>query len=177
MELNERLAALEDRVAALEGRRAVPELPEGTFWALEGLKQRAGEGAVLFTGTAPLPTGEYYEWQQGATLVDLQDMDWSESSTAFAALGHPVRLLLLKLILGGVRSTAELQEHEALGTTGQLYHHLRQLVATGWLQVTGRGHYAVPGQKVVPLLVLLAAVLNPTVPNPTVLDPIVLDPG
>jgi hypothetical protein len=162
MEFDERLAALEERVAGLEGRKTTPDLPEGTFWALEGLKQRAENGAVLFTGVTPLPTGELYEWQQGATLQQVMEADWSEGSAAFAALGHPVRLLLLKLILGGVQSTAELQEHEALGTTGQLYHHLRQLVSTGWLQVTGRrGHYSVPGTRVVPLLVVLTAVLNP----------------
>lgn len=162
VEFDERLAALEERVAALEEQRAQPGAPDpGTFWALEGLKERAGSGAVLFTGTAPLPTGEYYEWQQGETFENLMDLDWSEFSGAFAALGHPVRLLLLRLILSGVRSTAELQENEALGTTGQLYHHLRQLVSAGWLMVTGRGHYAVPGTRVVPLLVLLSAVLNP----------------
>ncbi|MFC0110049.1 helix-turn-helix domain-containing protein [Kibdelosporangium aridum] len=160
MELDERLAALEERVAALEGRRS-GSIPEGTFWALEGLKDRAPEGAVLFTGAVPLPTGHFYEWQQGETVENLLGQDWSELSGAFAALGHPVRLLLLRLILTGVQSTAELQEHEALGTTGQLYHHLRQLVAAGWLHVTGRGHYAVPGARVVPLLTVLTAVQNP----------------
>lgn len=160
MELAERLAALEERVAALEGRGS---LDPQTFWALNGLRDRLppNGGGVLFTGAVPLPTGEYYEWQQGAATDDLLGADWSELSGAFAALGHPVRLLLLRLIISGVHSTAELQEREELGTTGQLYHHLRQLVSAGWLQVTGRGHYAVPGNKVVPLLVVLAAVQNP----------------
>ncbi|MET0234612.1 MAG: ArsR family transcriptional regulator [Kibdelosporangium sp.] len=162
MEFAERLAALEERVAALEGLRVEPGAPDpDVYWALEGLKQRVEAGGVLFTGATPLPTGEYYEWQQGETLENLLGLDWSEFSGAFAALGHPVRLLLLRLILSGVHTTAELQEHEALGTTGQLYHHLRQLVAAGWLMVTGRGHYAVPGTRVVPLLVVLTAVLNP----------------
>jgi hypothetical protein len=161
MELAERVAALEDRVAALEGHRSGPDPKQ--FWALQGLRERlpADGGGVLFTGSVPLPTGEYYEWQQGSTTADLLDGDWSELSGAFAALGHPVRLLLLREVLGGARSTAELQEHEALGTSGQLYHHLRQLVSAGWLQATGRGLYAVPGNRVVPLLVVLSAVRNP----------------
>ncbi|MBP2322704.1 hypothetical protein JOF56_003089 [Kibdelosporangium banguiense] len=162
MEYDERLAALEERVAALETKHAEAGVPDPeVFWALTGLKQRNESGAVLFTGAAPLSTGEYYEWQQGETFEKLMALDWSEFSGAFAALGHPVRMLLLRLILGGVRTTAELQEHEALGTTGQLYHHLRQLVSAGWLMVTGRGHYAVPGTRVVPLLVVLTAVLSP----------------
>jgi hypothetical protein len=159
MDLAERVAALEDRVAALEGRGQDPK----KFWALQGLRERlpAETGGVLFTGAVPLPTGEYYEWQQGAKTEDLLAADWTELSGAFAALGHPVRLMLLKEILGGARSTAELQEHESLGTTGQLYHHLRQLVAAGWLRATGRGQYAVPGSRVVPLLVVLTAVGEP----------------
>jgi hypothetical protein len=160
MDLAERLAALEERVATLEGRGG-PDPKK--FWALQGLRERlpAETGGVLFTGAVPLPTGEYYEWQQGAKTEDLLTHDWAELSGALAALGHPVRLMLLKEILNGARSTAELQEHESLGTTGQLYHHLRQLVAAGWLRTTGRGQYAVPGSRVVPLLVVLTAVQEP----------------
>lgn len=156
----ERLAALEERVAALEGSSG---LDPKEFWALHGLRDRlpVDAGAVLFAGAVPLPTGEHYEWQHGVATEELLSADWSEFNTAFVALGHPVRLLLLRLIINGVHTTAELQEQEELGTTGQLYHHLRQLVSAGWLQVTGRGSYAVPGNKVVPLLVVLAAVQNP----------------
>ncbi|TCO65526.1 ArsR/SmtB family transcription factor [Actinocrispum wychmicini] len=159
MEVEERLAALEDRVAALEGRKSVDP---AKFWALTGLRERLPDsGGVLFTGAVSLPTGEYYEWQQEAMAEDQFDRDWSDLSGVLAALGHPVRLLLLKEILKGARSTAELQEHESLGTTGQLYHHLRQLVAAGWLRAAGRGQYAVPGSRVVPLLVVLAAIQEP----------------
>ncbi len=52
---------------------------------------------------------------------------------------------------------SELNAHERLGTTGQPYHHLRQLVAAGWLRAGGHGRYDVPGERVVPLLVILAA--------------------
>jgi hypothetical protein len=69
-----------------------------------------------------------------------------------------VRLVLVQAVLAGRRTVAELEALESLGTTGQLYHHLRQLVAAGWLQTAGRGRYAVPGDRVVPLLVVLAAV-------------------
>ena len=73
------------------------------------------------------------------------------------ALGHPVRLLLLRQVLSGAGTVAELQERVELGTSGQLYHHLRQLVGARWLQVAARGRYAVPPERVVPLLVVLAA--------------------
>src|SRR5918999_1541143 len=162
-----RLARLEDRVARLEGppaavRTGMPSSatrPDAeTFWALEGLKDRAPEpGAVLFTGTATLPAGEHYDWQQGHMVADLLADDWSQAATALTALAHPVRLLLLREVVHGARTTAELSGHPRLGTTGQLYHHLRQLVSAGWLRTTARGQYAVPGERVVPLLVALAA--------------------
>jgi len=83
------------------------------------------------------------------------------SAAALAALGHPVRLLL-RQVLSGAATVTELQERAALGTSGQLYHHLRQLVNVGWLRVAARGRYAVPPDRVVPLLVVLAAARRDT---------------
>lgn len=68
-----------------------------------------------------------------------------------------MRLRLLRELVGGRRSAAELAELEGIGTTGQIYHHLRQLTGTGWLHTTGRGRYEVPPGRVVPLLVTLSA--------------------
>lgn len=61
-----------------------------------------------------------------------------------------LRLLLVRHILHGARTTGELAEIDGLGTTGQLYHHLRQLVGAGWLRSSARGQYAVPPERVVP---------------------------
>ncbi|GGM55734.1 ArsR/SmtB family transcription factor [Dactylosporangium sucinum] len=155
------MASLEERVAAIEARLATgPPPSQGAFWALERLRELAPAGAILYTGVVPLPpaqdaAGERYEWQHGTPTGELLDLDWSELAPALAALAHPVRLRLLREILGGRRSVADLGE--GLGTTGQLYHHLRQLTAAGWLRAAGRGHYAVPPERVVPLLTVLAA--------------------
>ncbi|WP_435827490.1 hypothetical protein [Actinoplanes philippinensis] len=42
-----------------------------------------------------------------------------------------------------------------MGTSGQVYHHLRQLVAAGWLHTIGGGRHEVPAARVIPLLSLL----------------------
>ncbi|MFI1735468.1 ArsR/SmtB family transcription factor [Streptomyces acidicola] len=166
MELEQRVADLERRLAALEGaHRTAPQLDASDFWALNGLKERLAElgatdGGVLFTGAVRLPTGERYEWQYGARTEDLVDDDWTPAAEPFAALGHPVRLRLLREILGGRRTAAELAELDEVGTTGQIYHHLRQLSAAGWLHTTTRGRYEVPPVRVVPLLVALATARN-----------------
>ncbi|MFG1922356.1 helix-turn-helix domain-containing protein [Cryptosporangium sp. NPDC048952] len=155
--LADRVAALERRLDAWEATGGpVPDVADA-FWALEGLKART-DNAVLFTGTVELPNGERYDWQYGTPVEALLDSEWSAWADRLAALGHPVRLRLLRRILSGARTTAELADDEELGTTGQLYHHLRHLVAAGWLQSAARGRYTVPPERVVPLLVILSGV-------------------
>ncbi|GGY30337.1 ArsR/SmtB family transcription factor [Streptomyces djakartensis] len=162
MDLEQRVADLERRVAELDGaQRGAPRLDEGDFWALNGLKEKlseldAADGGVLYTGSVTLPTGEAYSWQMGALTEGLLEDDWATAAESFAALGHAVRLRLLREILGGRRTAAELAGLDEVGTTGQVYHHLRQLTGAGWLQTTGRGRYAVPPARVVPLLVALS---------------------
>jgi hypothetical protein len=169
--------SIEERVAALEGAitgliaPAAPETaatdavtadtaaaPVQPFWALEGLRAQTegmANGAVLFTGIVDLPTAEHYEWQIGLPVERLLTDDWSEPAAVLGALGHPVRLTLLRRVLEGVRNVADLAQLDGLGTTGQIYHHLRQLVGAGWLRSTARGLYEVPGERVIPLLVLV----------------------
>lgn len=55
------------------------------------------------------------------------------------------------------RTAADLSGLDGVGTTGQVYHHLRLLTGAGWLRATARGHYAVPPHRVLPLLAVLAA--------------------
>lgn len=170
MTIAERLAELEQRVAKLESGASTRSSDSASrtgqdmFWALEGLRDRTPAdtaGAVLFTGIVELPIGEHYEWQHGRPVDELVhqdlDQDWADIAAGLAALGHPVRLLLLHAILHGTRTAAELAGLDGVGTTGQIYHHLRQLTGAGWLRTTSRGQYAVPPERVVPLLTVLAA--------------------
>jgi hypothetical protein len=172
----DRVARLEERVARLEAAAAAggpalaarapgagPEAPPGAagaddFWALRGLQARVGEpGAVVFAGAVHLPGGNRVEWQEGRLASELLADDWGQSAAGLTALAHPVRLLLLREVLLGTATVAALSELPSLGTSGQLYHHLRQLVSAGWLRSSARGQYAVPAERVVPLLTVLAA--------------------
>jgi hypothetical protein len=167
-----RLEALEARLGALEAIAGTPR-GEGQaggepasrdeqFWALTGLQSRlaalsAGrDGGVLFTGSVDL-AGGHVEWQIGALTDDLVDADWSEQADTLAALGHPVRLRLLQAVATGIHTAAELQELPGLGTSGQIYHHLRTLTGAGWLRAGSRGRWSVPPERLVPLLVTIAA--------------------
>lgn len=162
----DRLAALERRVTELERKlegklegklerpadSATTPDPE-VFWALAGLTARvSAPGAVLITGTVTLPDGRAARWQEGASTEDLLADDWSQHVDALAALGHPVRIRLLRRVLSGVNTAHDLTETDGTGTSGQVYHHLRQLVAAGWLRSIGGGRYEVPVARVIPLL-------------------------
>jgi hypothetical protein len=111
---------------------------------------------VLFTGLVGLPGGERYEWQQAVPAEGVLESDWTLQAPVLAALAHPARVRILQEVLRGTRSAADLQALDDIGSTGQLYHHVRQLVAAGWLRTEGRARYAVPAERVVPLLVIIA---------------------
>ena len=77
-----------------------------------------------------------------------------------AALGNPVRLEIVRRLLLGEVTVQQLQEMPELGTTGQLYHHLRELQAAGLVMQRRRGRYGVAPDKVVPSLIIIAAAAN-----------------
>ena len=157
-ELRHRLALVEQR---LDGSpTADPAAPPSadTFWLLDQLRARGLDPAVVFGGSTPDADGAPVSWQITRPADDLMATDWAASVPALTALGHPSRMQILQLVATGrARTAAELAHAEGLGTTGQIYHHLRQLVAGGWLRVTTRGQHQVPGDRLVPLLVVLAA--------------------
>ncbi|GAB2866345.1 helix-turn-helix domain-containing protein [Actinocorallia aurea] len=159
--VEERLSAVEEALAGLLSGARSPTGPpvdeagptSDVFWALEGLRARApAPGAVMIVGDVGLPDGRGAAWQVGAGTADLLDDEWAPLADAFAALGHPVRLRLVREVLRGRGTARELAELDGMGTTGQVYHHLRQLVAAGWLRGGEGGRHEVPAERVVPLL-------------------------
>lgn len=161
--MDNRLAALEQRIAALEAaarpRTDVPMLDESDpLFLLRALKERVAEpGGVAYVGSVTLPDGETTSWQFGRPTEAVLEADWAARGSTLAALGHPVRLTLLREILHGRATVSALSEVEGLGTSGQIYHHLRQLTAEGWLHSPSRGAFAVPQTRVVALLAIMVA--------------------
>jgi len=158
-DLESRIADLTHRVQALENRPAALERspPSDPFWILDGIKERVEDpGAVVFAGVVRTAAGPV-EWQVGYPVDQILAPDWGMLAQSLASLGNPVRLRLLQAVIGGATTVGDLSAGDGMGTTGQLYHHLNQLVAQGWLEQAGRGQYTLPAQRVVPLLVLLTA--------------------
>ncbi|MBB3038174.1 helix-turn-helix domain-containing protein [Hoyosella altamirensis] len=160
-----RMHDLERRVTLLEQRGTQGSSPTAPhagsaadFWVLDGLRQRQGEG-VIYAGAVETGAGPV-EWQYAHTADQVLDLDPGQTDAVaerLAALGSPVRLRLLLAVLRGASSVNELAALESMGTTGQIYHHIRILTAAGWLRSAGRGVMHVPPERVVPLLLAFAA--------------------
>jgi hypothetical protein len=144
------------------------ELDNDKYWALTGLARsnrrlaESGEdthlsGGVIYAGDVALPGGKRYLWQRESALTPLLALNWADLGDTIAALAHPVRLAMLKACLGESRSTQDLLALEGMGTSGQLFHHLKTLQGAGWLRSLQRGQYEVPAERVVPLLAILSA--------------------
>ena len=162
------LADLRRRVEALEAAAgatppaaapAPPTAPGDELWALHGLIARLpeGTGGVLLTGAVTLADGGRAVWQQGHPVEAVLDADVEVVARRLQALASEVRLRLLREVLAGRGGSGDLAADPQFGTSGQVQHHLRLLRAAGWLRPTACGRYAVPGERVVPLLVAMAA--------------------
>jgi DNA-binding HxlR family transcriptional regulator len=172
--IEKRMAELERRVRRIEqGDRAVsPTAPSrghqnapGRLWVTPVLEKRSGppfeghdaRGSIVYAGSVATAGISSILWEVERPLPPMLEATWDTAASVLAALGHPVRLRIIRHLLRGARSSQELLEIEGIGTTGRLYHHLRELELCGLIVSPTRNEYVVPPQKVVPCLVVIAA--------------------
>lgn len=159
-----RLDALEARVAALEAARsgtpaAPTEVPQGTdlpdLPAAARALESCDDGAVMFGGSVTTDGGTYeYQWTRPTEVVT--EHAWSDQIEHLAALAHPVRAEMLRHLLSGPATPADLVAAEVVTSTGTAYHHLNALQAAGWVAKEA-GAYAIRPARVVPLMAIIIA--------------------
>jgi len=168
---------LQARVDALEAASAGgadapgPALSGERWWLLENLARNTGptfsrgevQGSLAYGGRVRAPGAGELVWQLEPAVPDVMEADLGAVSAVLGALGHPLRLEILRRLLLGARTLAELQEIPSTGTSGQVHHHLRELRAVGLVVSQRRNHYAIPPDRAVPLLVIVAAALGQAV--------------
>ncbi len=170
--MQQRLEALEAAAGAAAGadsaRPPGPEVAPDPFWLLDRLARNTGPafargevaGSIAYGGRVRAPGAGELVWQLEHAVPEILEADLGTASAVLAALGHPLRLEILRRLLLGARSLAELQEIPGTGTSGQVHHHLRELRAAGLVVSQRRNHYAISAERVVPLLVIVAAALG-----------------
>lgn len=147
-----------DTVPAVDPGSRTPAPPDAdVFWALHALQERLpSPGGVVLAGSVDLPQGPvHYQW--GRPTEHVLRTDWAEHADAAAALGHPLRLAILRLLLDGERTVAQLVDELALSSTGIAYHHLNQLQGAGWITSPQRGAWTLRASRIVPLMTIVIA--------------------
>ncbi|WP_150265208.1 ATP-binding protein [Paenibacillus tepidiphilus] len=157
-ELHSQMAILQQLVQQLLAARTAGDYPSAVQAPLHETAETPKEaGAVFYSGHMEW-SGEGFRWEpQERRLEQLLGVSSDRLVKVLAALGHKQRLDILCAVLIEPLTGAELVEQLRMGTTGQLYHHLKALTAANLLVQEQSGRYTVPKHGRLPFLLLLAA--------------------
>lgn len=160
-----RVEELAERVSKLEGTRGAPSHLDASLvrQLIADLKgngeSEQGAGAVVYAGAGP--------WGDGTVALQIvrgwgDVLEASEEALArvMSALANPTRIRIVGQLLQGPVSTRELGERLGQPSAGQLFHHLKELLAAGIIHQPVRGTYAIGDRHVIPLLVLGSAAID-----------------
>ena len=145
MDIEQAVRDLQSRVASLEGGgpdERVADLEDPT-------------GTVTYSGKAHFGD-DRLAWKKIHRVDDLLALDEALLARQLTALASPVRIRILRELSSGPLQTADLQARLDEPSAGQLYHHLRELLAAGIVTQPRRSVYAIPDRAVIPLLTLIA---------------------
>jgi hypothetical protein len=124
----------------------------------------AGDEAVFsYSGQGPFgPDGRVLAMHKRARLSDVMNADPDSVARVFTALASPARISLLRALLNGPLNSQQLRHELDDPSAGQLYHHLRELLAAGLVVQPARSVYAIPRGNQVDLCIQIAAAANLT---------------
>lgn len=160
--IEELVADLAARVARLEAREPQPPQPLQTV--LDRNLEPPEQGRVVYSGLGPW-ADHAVVWQMERAWDDIVDHEPESIARTFAALSSPVRVRIIGALVDGPAPTAALAERIDAGTSGQLFHHLRDLLAAGLVHQPQRGVYALRAQHVLPLLATMSAAMDLAAPS------------
>ncbi|MDY7106426.1 MAG: metalloregulator ArsR/SmtB family transcription factor [Actinomycetota bacterium] len=159
-DLRRRVARLEAGQRPLARRTATDtDVVEGLLADLRGDGSEPGEPTVLYAGVGPWEDGTV-AWQLGRTWGEATSRADDRSARVLAALANPTRLRIVAVLLTGPLPTGRLAERLDQPSSGQLFHHLKDLLAAGIVHQPERGVYAIDRNHVVPLLAVLSATID-----------------
>lgn len=163
----DRLDDLERRLARVEGKssrgtRHADQAPSGIDalhqW-VQNQAQESGGGVVAYAGTGPWDALTV-AWQVGRSWDDILAATGRATASLLSALANPTRIRIVGAILRGSRTTADLIDVLDQPSSGQLFHHLKDLIAAGVIHQPVRGVYAVRPSHVVALLTIMCAAID-----------------
>lgn len=161
--LEQQVAELGGMIAALQRAQAPPEGEASIRQAARPVSHRPGaappaEDALAYSGNVTAGDARMIVHRR-LTYRDVVNADPNVAGRVFAALASPARITLLKTLLDGPRTTQQLRGVLDDPSVGQLYHHLKELLAAGLVVQPGRSVYALRrGSQVEVCILILAAI-------------------
>lgn len=161
MGTDDRLARIEDqmnailrRLGRLETRPAGPVAGASPGVGLPDLGSpdlgSVDEDEIAFSGS--IRRGKQrFRAQVRVGLSEVLAAEPEAVARVFAALGNPFRVRLIRALLDRPRTSQELQVELDVGAAGQLYHHLKELLAARLIVQQKRGLYAIRHETVMPI--------------------------
>ena len=124
--------------------REAPASQEGTI-----------QGTLSYAGTIQL-AGQPFRFQQTLVAQSLFEASPELLVMIFAALASPHRVIILRTLCEKPCTAQQLQEVLGMGSAGQLYHHLKELMAAGLITQRERSSaYTIEPAKVIPICAAL----------------------
>jgi hypothetical protein len=158
--LEDQIRALTDRLTALEKTVSQNTTPLATDAIGPGAPAPSAgqpEGATLFYSGAGQIGPFQLNWKRRESLCAVLSADPALVARELAALASPVRVVLLRAMLGGPQTSQQLREMLDAGSAGPLYHHLKELISAGLVIQPERNLYAIPPSKAVTVCVTIMA--------------------
>ncbi|TYS41898.1 ArsR family transcriptional regulator [Bacillus infantis] len=114
--------------------------------------------SISYSGTITTDEGRR-KWKPASkTLGEVLAPDSGGLANILSSLGHKQRIEIIKSLLQEPKNAAELVRELEMGTTGQLYHHMKPLLHAGIIEQKERGgSYSITADKILPILLQLAA--------------------
>ncbi len=166
--LEEQVAVLRSRLTALEEQMATfvsASAPTASFQARTAVSSPDSEalpsqtatiqGTFSYAGTIQL-AGRPLRFQQHLPAQSLFEAAPDLLAPIFAALASPHRVIILRTLCEKPCTAQQLQEVLGMGSAGQLYHHLKELLAAGLITQRERSSaYTIEPAKVIPVCAAL----------------------
>lgn len=170
-DLRMRLTALEERLPhSAPGLPPLPPLPAlstlpSSLADHKPLQERETlQGLLNCDGAVQLAEQDIH-WRQRLALQPIFAASPELLAQLFAALASPHRVIILRTLCEGPRTSQQLQELLGMGSAGQLYHHLKELLTTGLILQRGRSVYTIEPTKVIPVCIALMMAFCLTTPD------------
>ncbi len=149
------------RIHVMHGMHPDPRLSEQMEELCRKTEEQGVSGLVTYLGVFS-EGGRQSNWIRNSVPVDglLTLIDRGMADKVLACIGNANRLALLLEILHGPKTVAELVERCGFGSTGQVYHHLRPLLAADIVaeDEKQKGAYVIRPHRVQGLVMLLAGI-------------------